>query len=98
MREKESDTDEKGEDESGENGKDGPDTEGIGEGGNPGIGIIVPEVIEVGVPEIGRDGKDGGHDHLIHSFNGGSTAIQLKPKPKQMTTDFLPPMWIDLQG
>jgi hypothetical protein len=64
----ERDTDEKGKDESWENGKDGPNTEGVGEGCDPRIGIIVPEIIDVHVPEIGREGKDGGDGHLIHSL------------------------------
>jgi hypothetical protein len=43
---------EKGKDESRENGKDGPNTESVGEGRDPRAGIIVPEIVEVGVPEI----------------------------------------------
>jgi hypothetical protein len=50
------DTDKKSKDEGRENGKDGPNTESVGDGCNPRIGIIVPEIIEVGVPEIGRGG------------------------------------------
>jgi hypothetical protein len=62
------DTDEKGKDESWENGKEGPNTESVGDGGDPRIRIIVPEMVDVRDPEIGREGKDGGHDHLIHSL------------------------------
>lgn len=47
------DTDEKSKKESGENGKDGPNTESIGDGCDPRIGIIVPEVVDVQVPERG---------------------------------------------
>jgi len=57
---------EKGKDECRENGKDGPDTERVGDGCDPRIGIIVPEIVEVGVPE---KGKDGGHGDLIHSIH-----------------------------
>ena len=55
------DTYEKGKDESGENGKDGANTESVGDGGDPRAGIIVAEIVDVRVPEVGRDGKDGGH-------------------------------------
>lgn len=48
----ERDTDEKCKDESGEDGKDGPNTESVGEGRDPRIGIIVPEIVDVRVPEI----------------------------------------------
>jgi len=61
---------EKGKDESRKNGKDGPNTEGVGDGCDPRIGIIVPEIVDVLVPEIGRNGKDGGHEDLIHSLMG----------------------------
>jgi len=44
---------EKSKKESGENGEDGLNTEGIGDGCDPRIGIIVPEVIDVQVPERG---------------------------------------------
>lgn len=58
---------EKGKDESWENGKDGPNTEKVGEGRDPRIGIVVPEIVYVRVPERGRD---GGHDGS-NSFTGG---------------------------
>jgi hypothetical protein len=48
----------KGKDESRENGKDGPNTESIGNGCDPRVGIVVPEIVDVGVPEIGRGGKE----------------------------------------
>jgi len=43
---------EKAKDESRENGEDGPNTESVGEGCDPRGGIIVPEIVEVRVPEI----------------------------------------------
>jgi hypothetical protein len=54
----EKDTNQKGKDESRENGKDGPNTESIGNGCDPRVGIVVPEIVDVGVPEIGRGGKE----------------------------------------
>lgn len=60
----EKDTDEKSKDECGENGKDGPYTESVGDGCDRGIGIIVPEIVEIRVPEKGEHGDlkftDGG--------------------------------------
>jgi len=47
----------------GENGKDGPDAEGIGNGGDPRIRVIIPKITEVEIPEIGRSGEDGGDGH-----------------------------------
>lgn len=43
---------EKGKDESREKGKDGPNTENVGDGRDPRIGIVVPEIVYVRVPEI----------------------------------------------
>lgn len=48
------DTDQKGKDESRENGEDGPNTESIGNCRDPRVGIVVPEMVDVGVPEIGK--------------------------------------------
>lgn len=46
---------EKGKDESRENGKDGPNTESVGDGCDPRTGIIVPEIVDVRVEEMGKD-------------------------------------------
>ena len=66
------DTDEKSKDESGENGKDGPNTESIGDGCDPRIGIIVPEVVDVQVPERGW------HDDLFTDEESNTSST--KPK------------------
>jgi hypothetical protein len=46
-----------------ENGDDGPDAEDISDGCDPRVRVIVPKIINVAVPGIGRCSEhEGGHD------------------------------------
>lgn len=49
----------KPQDESRKNCKDSPNAEGIGDGSNPRIRVIVPEIINVPSPEIGHHEMNG---------------------------------------
>jgi hypothetical protein len=56
-------THQKAEDEWRENGNDGPDAEDVSDGCDPRVRVIVPKIISVAVPDIGRCREhEGGHD------------------------------------
>jgi hypothetical protein len=46
----------------GENSDDGPNAEEISNGRDPGIRVIVPKIINVPVPDVGRCSEYEGHD------------------------------------
>jgi len=41
--------------------KDGPNTEAISDGSDPGVVVVVPEIVNVPIPEIGRCNNSGRH-------------------------------------
>jgi hypothetical protein len=55
-------THEKAEYQGRENGNDGPNAEEISNGGDPGIRVIVPKIVDVPVPDIGGCSEYERHD------------------------------------
>jgi len=44
-----------------QDGKDGPNTEAISDGSDPGVVVVVPKIVNVPIPEIGRCSNSGRH-------------------------------------